>query len=169
MVTAQDFAQNWHRLLLQQNLRQAWALMTEDFRRVVAQVALEKARERGENVDAAVADLSEAAPPRADVHEFFSAAGTILQNSRVASPDLVGAGATTRVEAPAYEVVRLYALEDLFIDADGHRYLPPEESARALTLIATAQESGSWRMAGIGRVMAPGWPPTVLWEPPAEV
>ena len=150
-------------------MTQTWQGMTEDFRRVVAQVALGKVAERGGDVDVAVEALSRAAPARTDAREFFGAAYTILRRACVAHPDSVGAGAATRVEAPAYEVVRLYALEDLSTDAEGHRYLAPGESAKALTLIVSAFESTSWRMAGVGRVMAPGWPPTVLWEPPSEV
>lgn len=169
MVTAQEFAQTWHRALFEEDMTQTWQGMTMEFRRVVAQVALGKAEARGEDVHATVEALSEAVPARADVREFFGAACTILQRACVAHPDAVGAGVTTRVEAPAYEVVRLYVLDDLSTDADGHRYLPPGESARALTLIASAEPSTSWRMAGIGRVMTTGWPPTVLWEPPPEV
>jgi hypothetical protein len=169
MVSAQEFAQSWHGTLFEQDMNQTWRLMTEDFRRVVAQIALGKARERGENVDAVLDDLSSACPERGDLKEFFGAASAIMQKACVVPPDLVGAGITARVEAPAYEVVRLYVLEDLAVDEVGHRYLPSEASARALTLITCAEKFGSWRMAGIGAVMTPGWPPTVAWEPPATV
>lgn len=76
---------------------------------------------------------------------------------------------TSRVEAPAYEVVRLYVLDDLALDAVGRPYRPSAASARALTLITNMEESDSWRMAGVGGVMKPGWPPAMIWEPPSEV
>lgn len=47
MVTAQDFAQSWHQRLFAGDMPQTWHLMTDDFRRVVAQTALGKARDRG--------------------------------------------------------------------------------------------------------------------------
>lgn len=147
---------------------ETWRLMTPEFRRVVAQVALGKARSLGGPVDVAVEALSEESPARGDLQEFFDAACIILQRACVVRPEAVGAGVTTRIEAPAFEVVRLYLLEDLPVDADGTHYLPPGESARALTLVITAG-AGTWSVAGIGRVMAPGWPPTVDWEPPGEV
>ena len=169
MVSAQEFAQSWHRSLFENDMNHTWRLMTEDFRRVVAQVALGKAREHGQNVDAIVEALSSESPERGDLSEFHAAAGAILQNACVVPPALVGAGITARVEAPAFEVVRLYVLEDLSVDEHGYRYLPPDASARALTLITLADNIGSWEMAGIGSVMSPGWPPTVAWEPPATV
>ncbi len=150
-------------------MSEAWHLMTEDFRRVVAQTSLGKARQSGQSVDATVAALAVSSPKVENPRDFFSAASTILQNACGIPPNLVRAGETARVEAPAYEVVRLYMLEDLAVDEQGDRYLPPDASARALTLITTAEEYGSWRMAGIGAVMSPGWPPTVSWEPPPQV
>ena len=169
MVAVQEFAQAWHRLVFDQDIPEVWRLMDEDFRRVVAQTALGPAHERGEAVDLVVEDLSVAEPQRSEVDEFFGVACRMLQEACVAPPGLVGPGQTVRFEAPALEVVRLYLLRDLAIDPSGARYLPDGQSARALTLIASVHESGALRMAGVGRVMAPGWPPTVLWEPPAEV
>lgn len=82
----------------------------------------------------------------------------------------MGAGQTARFEAPAYETVRLWVLEDLAVDLDtGERYLPDKASARATGLIASLEEPGTWRMAGLGAVLSPGWPPTALWEPPPQV
>lgn len=169
MTSAQGFAEAWHRLIFAQGMSEAWRLMTEDFRRVVAQTAMNSARERGEHVDATVEALSKASPKAEYVHDFYDAASKILQNACTVEPSMVKAGKTVRVEAPAYEVVRLYVLEDLAVDERGERYLPPETSARALTLIVTAEEYGSWRMAGIGAVLSPGWPPTVLWQPEHQV
>lgn len=168
-VTPQEFALAWHRLLFDQDIVRAWQLMTGDFRRVVAHVALGQEKARGVDIDETAEALSQAVPASDDMHEFLDAAHTILRNACVVSPDSVGAGATTCLEAPAYEVVRLYVLEDLFLDPLGTRHLAPGESARALTLITTSHGNGSWRMAGIGRIMAPAWPPTVFWEPPTEV
>lgn len=169
MTFPQEFAQTWHRLLFDGEMEGAWRLMTQDFRRVVAQVALGTVREGGANVDAKVDELSNPEPALADFGEFLSAVRTILQNACGAAPEALGPGATTRVEAPAYEVVRLYALDDLSTDVHGRLYLPSGELARALTLIVASEGSGGWRMAGVGAVMAPGWPPTILWEPVPEV
>jgi len=82
----------------------------------------------------------------------------------------VGAGRTTRFEASAYETVRLWVLEDLAVDPEtGERYLPDQAWARGIALIASFEEPGTWRMAGLGAVMSPGWPPTFGWEPPNTV
>lgn len=51
MLSVQEFAQDWHRLLFAQEMPQVWKQMEEVFRRVVAQVALASHRERGESVD----------------------------------------------------------------------------------------------------------------------
>ncbi|OUM45668.1 hypothetical protein [Arthrobacter sedimenti] len=168
MMLPQVFALQWHRALFEQDMAQVWSSMTTDFRRVVAQVALGKdPRPHGE-LDPIVDELSAAVPAREDLQQFFSAACSILQNSCRVSPDSVGAGTSTRIEAPAFEVVRLYMLEDLAIDAEGNYFLQPGHAARALTLVLSAEEDESWRMAGIGGVLIPGWPPTLDWESPAE-
>lgn len=169
MVTAQEFAHNWHRMVFEQDMTEAWRLMTEDFRRVIVQVTLAPSKRTSERLNRIVEDLSEPSPTRTDIREFFTAAGTILRNACTVPPGAVGAGATTRVEAPTYEVVRLYVLEDLVVDDEGNHYLPHGESARALTLIVAAENDGSWHLAGIGSVMTPGWPPTLAWEPPPWV
>lgn len=169
MMSPQAFAVNWHRLLFAGDMPATWRLMTEDFRRVIAQVALGKARAAGDDVDPVVEGLAVAAPTQPYVGDLFQAARQIMQRACVVAPDQVGAGVTTRFEAPAYEVVRLWVLEDLEVDAHGERYLPDGARAMGLTLIARVEEPGTWRMAGIGNVSSPGWPPTVLWEPAHEV
>lgn len=146
-----------------------WRLMTKDFRRVVAYAAVDEEQSRFEGRHAIVEMLAEPSPQRADTQVFFSVACRILQDACVVGPELVDAGTTTRIEAPAYEIVRLYMLEDLVTDAEGNPYLPSGESARALTLITNAEGTDSLRIAGVGRVMVPGPPPTVYWEPPAQV
>lgn len=169
MLSVQEFAQGWHRLLFAEEMPQVWSLMDAEFRRVVAQVALASARERGEPVDLLVDLLSAAEPQHPDVPGFFKVACRILQDACVVEPSLVGPGQTVRFEAPGFEVVRLYLLRDLAIDRHGERYLPDGESARALTLIVSVSDLGTWRVAGVGRVMAPGTPPTVFWEPGTNV
>lgn len=169
MTTAHEFAQSWHRALFDGNMGLAWRLMTEDFRRVIAQVALQEAWRNGEDVDPLVEELAPAAPARADLQHFFDAACALLKNACGAPPDMVVPGATIRIEAPTYEVVRLYMREDLTVDGAGTPYLRAGEAARAITLIVAADELGTWRMAGVGAVMSPGWPPKVSWSPPAEI
>lgn len=82
-----------------------------------------------------------------------------IQRACGVAPGGVAVGVTTGFEAPAYEVVRLYVLDDLAVDAGRERYLPAGGSVSALTLIASVEEPGIWRMAGVGRVMAPGMAP----------
>ena len=171
MVTTHEFAQNWHRTLFDHDMSQAWQLLTEDFRRVVTYTAIgdETEQARPEDTEAIVEMLSEPSPQHPDTQKFFRIACRILQDACVVQPEMVAPGQTIRIEAPAYEVVRLYMLEDLASDTEGNPYLPPGQSARALTLITSTEEDGSMRIAGIGKVMAPGRPPTVYWEPPAQV
>ncbi len=170
MMSVHDFAVNWHRLLFEGHMPETWRLMTDDFRRVVAQSALSQRHAAGQEVDWIVEELAVPEPTHDDVGEFWDAARAILQRSCGFPPDQVGAGQTARFEAPAYETVRLWVLEDLAVDLDtGELYLPDKASARAIGLIASFEEPGTWRIAGLEAVMVPGWPPTVLWEPPPQV
>lgn len=169
MVMPQIFARDWHRSLFNQDLAQVWSLMTPDFRRVVAQAALGGNGRSADELDPIVDELAVAAPARSDLQQFYDVACSMLQVRCGISPDAVGAGMTTRVEAPSFEVVRLYVLEDLSIDMEGNHFLADGQTARALTLILSAEDDATWSMAGIGGVLAPGWSPTLVWEPSAEV
>lgn len=169
MTTPQQFTVDWHRSLFDEDMARVWSLMTTDFRRVIAQVVLSANHLPVAELDAIVEELAVPVPRRSDLPQFYTAACTVLQNACVYAPGSLGAGSTTHIEAPAFEVVRLYVLKDLSVNDEGHHFLEPEKSARALTLIISAEEGGSWRMAGIGGLREPGWPPTMVWEPPAEV
>lgn len=169
MLTPQRFTLDWHQALFDEDMTQVWSLMTSDFRRVIAQVVLGGNQLSVAELDAIVEELAVAAPARSDLPQFYKAACSVLQNACVYTPDSVGVGSTTHIEAPAFEVVRLYVLEDLSVDDAGNYFLKPEGSARALTLIVSAAGDSSWLMAGIGGLREPGWPPTMVWEPPAVV
>lgn len=145
-----------------------WPLMSSSFRLAVAQTVLGRASMPQPRLNEIAADLSLPVPTRQDVSEFYQAAQTVLQRACGVSPDLVAPGTTTRIEAPSYEVVRLYLLTDLSTDKNGLTFLPPGKSAGALTLITTIETDDAWLMAGVGAVMAPGWPPTVAWTPPSQ-
>lgn len=106
MMLPQEFALDWHRALFEQDMAQVWSLMTPDFRRVVAQVALSKDQRSSAQLDSIVDELCAAAPTRKDLQQFYSAARSMLQNNCGGSPDAVTPGTTTRIEAPAYEVVQ---------------------------------------------------------------
>jgi hypothetical protein len=164
----QMFALGWHRALFERDMAQVWSLMTPNFRRVVAQVALGRDQRSRAELDPIVDELSAAEPARENVQQFYRAACSVLQNSCGVPPDSVGARTSTRIKAPTFEVVRLYMLEDLAIDGEGNYFLQPGHAARALTLVLSPKENNFWRMAGIGGVLIPGWPPTLDWEPPAE-
>lgn len=169
MLIPQKFTLDWHQSLFDEDMARTWSLMTEDFRRVIAQVVLGANQLPVAELDAIVEELAVAAPARSDLPQFYKAACTVLQNACVYAPGSLGAGSTTHIEAPAFEIVRLYVLADLSVDDEGIHFLEPDGSARALTLIVAAAEDASWRMAGIGGLREPGWPPTMVWEPPTEV
>lgn len=169
MTTPQKFTLDWHQSLFDQDMSQVWSLMTAEFRRVIAQVVLGANQRPVAELDAIVDELAVVAPTRSDLPQFYKAACTVLQNACVYPPGTIGAGSTTHIEAPAFEVVRLYVLEDLSVDDQGNHFLEPDGSARALTLIVASAEDASWLMAGIGGLREPGWPPTMVWEPPTEV
>lgn len=168
MANAQELAVKWHRLVFDRDMVQAWGMMTDDFRRVIAYGLIDGDQLSAEEVDALVEALSEAHPSHVNSQAFFNLASDFLQKACAVGPESVGIGETVRFEAPAYEVVRLYVIEDLETDAAGGRYLPSGRQARALTLITSAEGPGP-QVAGVGWVMKPGRPPTVYWEPSAEV
>lgn len=169
MANAQELAVKWHRLVFDRDMVQAWGMMTDDFRRVIAYGLIDGGQLSAEEVDALVEALSEAHPSHVNSQAFFNVASDFLQKACAVGPESVGIGETVRFEAPAYEVVRLYVIEDLETDAAGRRYLPSGRQARALTLITSAEGPGPAQVAGVGWVMKPGRPPTVYWDPSAEV
>lgn len=159
----------WHRLVFERDMVQAWGMMTDDFRRVMADGLIDGDQLRSEDKDALVEALSVPYPSHENSRAFFNVACDYLQKACEVGPESVGVGNSVRFEAPAYEVVRLYVIEDLETDTAGGHHLPPGKRARALTLITSAEGPGPVQVAGIGLVMKPGRPPTVYWEPPAEV
>lgn len=129
---------------------------------MVAQVALGKHHDAGQDVDGIVEVLAVPEPTYEVVEEFFEAARQIMQRSCGIPPDQVGAGRTTRFEAPAYEVVRLWVLEDLAVGPDGERYLPDQAWARGISLVVAhpavgTRTHGVTSMGRRGRVSGVEW------------
>lgn len=167
MGSVHDTAGQWHAAVYGQDMPRVWNLMTPDFRLVITQTVLRNEPESPDR-DRFTADAVHEPRTLRDVDQFWAAAHTIIVRNLVPLPrDEVGAGVNVRIEAPMLEVVRLYFLQDLWIDpATGERVFLPDTSARAFTFIMESQpDGGGWLVAGVGSLYEPGWPPTVVWRP----
>lgn len=169
MVMAQQVAIEWHQDLFNGNMPIVWRAMTEDFRRVVAQDALDDSQLGKREAIAIIDSLSIADPTGDHIPQFFNVASSILQRYCQVRPDMVVAGATSTIEAPAYEVAHLYLREDMETDENGNYHIPQGGTARSLDIILIASDEGQWSVAGVNAVFRPGPPAVLYWKPPAHI
>jgi hypothetical protein len=161
MTTAAELATTWYGDLHRGDMPDVWRCMTDDFRLAVTQSVLHRARERGEDVDRLVDDLSSPDPKGTDRDEFWDAARVqLLRVAGDVDPADLGVGSRPRLLSADLEMVALFHLADL----EDPSVFAPNETA-TVTPVLIAWDGEEPRVAGLGYLLEPGWPPQVAWAP----
>lgn len=142
----------------------AWRYMTPTFRLTTAQYLIDD--QIGEqDRDQWAHAIAHSDEPSTIALNTGPALQSLLQRSIGVPPGQLRWGRTTQAEIPLYEVHYGYLRDDLTETPDGRLVFPPGARARAVTVIVEHTIDGGMKVAGLGALLEPGWPPTVSWEP----
>ena len=156
----------WFDELRAGDMRAAWAAMTDNYRRCGAQSVTMTMHRQGEPVEELVEELSRPVLDESQTIEHFLAAVRTALLSPVSAdilPRDVMPASRARPLSPGLEMVPLVVVDDARISADGLE-IPAGATVRAVRVLV---EDGD-KIAGLDYLMAPGWPPTVVYTPAAD-
>lgn len=164
-----ELVHTWYSALEADDMSTLWSFTSPEFRMVITQSVLNRARANGQAIDGMVEDFRSATPQRDDLPDFWRAARTQLWRSVGQIPLAeLAFGSRPRPVGPNLEMVPLFAVEDVDRQTDGSLAFVPGASTRAVRFLVCTDESSQCSVRGLGALMDPGWPPQVVMEFPSD-